>query len=583
MQQIDHLRGKVKVRAEQITDAGVKKEKNEDCIGLRVPEEPLLTTKGIVAVVADGVSASEAGKEASETCVKDFIADYYCTPDAWTVKTSAHRVLTALNRWLYSQSQQFVDVQKGYISTMSVLIIKSRTAYIFHIGDSRIYRLRNNDFEQITKDHVAVINKNTRYLSRAMGMDVRMDIDYSALDVEEGDVFLLSTDGIHDFVDRDFINKQIVDFRQGGKDAGRLLIEQAKAGGSEDNLSCQILMFETLQSGSVEDAYKKLSELPFPPVLSPGMVLDGYRIEQEIHASTRSQLYLVTDTHDPARQKLVIKAPSINYDDDPAYIERLIMEPWIGQRIDSPHVVKVVEPKNPRTFLYYLVEYIEGQTLDQWLAEHKKPDVQVVVDIVDQVMKGLRAFHRRETLHQDLKPGNIVLDKKGLAKIIDFGACYVGGIGEISTAIKRDYILGTADYSAPEYRMGRKAEFQSDLFSLAVICYQMLTGEFPYGKKYAECNQYTDFLNLQYTPAYFHNPLVPVWMDGAIKKALNINIELRYRDISEFIYDLRHPNKDFLKTVSMPLVEQNPLLFWQVTSVVLMVALLLSWVYFLKI
>ena len=170
MQQIDHLRGKVKVRAEQITDAGVKKEKNEDCIGLRVPEEPLLTTKGIVAVVADGVSASEAGKEASETCVKDFIADYYCTPDAWTVKTSAHRVLTALNRWLYSQSQQFVDVQKGYISTMSVLIIKSRTAYIFHIGDSRIYRLRNNDFEQITKDHVAVINKNTRYLSRAMGM-----------------------------------------------------------------------------------------------------------------------------------------------------------------------------------------------------------------------------------------------------------------------------------------------------------------------------------------------------------------------------------------------------------------------------
>lgn len=582
MQQITHLQGRVKIRSEQMTNVGIKKAQNEDCIGLEMPEEPLLTTKGIVAIVADGVSASEAGKEASETCVKNFIGDYYCTPDSWTVKTSAHKVLTALNRWLYSQSQQFADVQKGYISTMSTLIIKSKTAHVFHIGDSRIYRLRNSELEQITKDHVAVINKSTRYLTRAMGMDVRMDIDYCSLDAEEGDVFFLSTDGIHDFVDSGSIKEKLELFKQGRKDVSNLLLAEANANGSDDNLSCQLLMLETLQSGNIEDAYKKLSELPFPPYLSPGMTLDGFRIEKEIHVSNRSQLYIVTDTDDPNRPKMAMKTPSVNFEDDPAYIERLSMESWIGQRIDSPHVAKIITPKKPRHFLYYLVEYLEGDTLEQWITEHKKPDVQIVVDIVEQVMKGLRAFHRRETLHQDLKPGNIILDKNSTAKIIDFGSCYVGGIDEVNTPIARDFILGTADYSAPEYRLGNKAETQADQFSLAVICYQMLTGKFPYGEKYAECNHYTDFLILQYTPTYIHNPLVPVWMDGAIKKALNINPDLRYVDISEFVYDLKHPNKDFLKKVSMPYIEQNPVLFWQLAASGLLVALVVSWVYFLK-
>jgi len=101
-----------------------KKPQNEDAIGIRFPKGPTLTNKGAVAVIADGVSAAEAGKEASETCVRNFLYDYYSTPDSWSVKKSTSQVLTALNRWLYGQGQQFNDAQKGYISTFSTIIFQ---------------------------------------------------------------------------------------------------------------------------------------------------------------------------------------------------------------------------------------------------------------------------------------------------------------------------------------------------------------------------------------------------------------------------------------------------------------------------
>ena len=122
---IDHLHSRLDVEASQHSSAGIKPQ-NEDSIGIRVPEGAALTTKGIAMVIADGVSAAEAGKEASEACVKGFLSDYYSTPDSWSVKKSAHRVLTALNRWLYGQGQKFIDVHKGYVTTLSVLIIKSQ-------------------------------------------------------------------------------------------------------------------------------------------------------------------------------------------------------------------------------------------------------------------------------------------------------------------------------------------------------------------------------------------------------------------------------------------------------------------------
>ncbi len=558
--------------------AGAKPQ-NEDAIGIRIPEGVTLTNKGAIAVIADGVSAAEAGKEASETCVHNFLSDYYSTPDSWGVKKSTTQVLTALNRWLFGQGRSFTDAQKGYVSTFSTVIFKSQTAHIFHVGDSRIYRLRNNDLEQLTRDHTTFISSEQSYLARAMGLDVKLDVDYRSVDLEICDIFFLSTDGILDFVkDRDLRSalRTLVNETSEQKfdDCCVALKNIALENNSGDNLSCQILRVDSFPRQSIDDVNRKLSELPFPPPLDPGMILDGYRIERELHASNRSQVYLVCEIE--TDERYCMKTPSVNFDDDLAYIDRFVMESWIGSRIDNPHVAKVVDGGKSKSCLYYLTEYVDGITLERWIKENPKPPVQDVILLVQQIVKGIRAFHNRETLHQDIKPGNILIDQNGQIKIIDFGSCFIQGIAEIATPLEREGILGTAAYSAPEVVINAKSTAQSDIFSLAVIVYEMLTGEPPFGGKLEECRTSKAYLKTKYTPCYDINPLIPIWIDGAVKKGLRFNPERRYEDVSEFLHELQKPNLKYISHQNTALLDKNPLLFWQLTTALLFAALCLS-------
>ena len=582
-----HLDGQLQFSLGQASFAGVKPD-NEDSIGIRVPEGNLLTTKGACAVIADGVSAAEAGKEASHTCVTNFLSDYFSTPDTWTVKKSAHQVLIALNRWLYGQGQRFLSAEKGYVSTFSIAVFKSQTAHLFHVGDSRIYRLRNGDLEQLTRDHATRINKTQSYLTRAMGLDMRLDVDYRTVDMEVGDVFLLTTDGVHDFLRAADLRSMLIEaMNEAESSVTRLpykpadyealchqIIAAALENQSGDNLSCQIVRIDKLPLENSSDVYRKLTALPFPPHLTPGMILDGYRIEREIHASNRSQLYLVRQTE--TRKCYAMKTPSVNFEDDAAYIERFVMESWIGSRIDSPHIVDVVESDSRKSCLYYLTEYIEGVSVSRWAEQQAATDIGSRIAIVEQIIKGVRALHRRETLHQDLRPDNILVDKNDHVSIIDFGACYVAGIAEIATPIERDKILGTANYSAPEPMLGRKPSVQSDLFSIAVVTFEMLAGQQPYQGKLESCRSLQAYSSLKYVPCYHYNPHVPVWMDGALKKALSISPELRYQDISEFLYDLQHPNADFLSSEALPFIQRNPLRFWQGLSALLLMSQIIT-------
>ena len=158
-----------------------------------------------------------------------------------------------------------------------------------------------------------------------------------------------------------------------------------------------------------------------------------------------------------------------------------MMEEWVARRIDSPHVLKPCLPSRKRNYLYVVTEFIDGQTLTQWMIDNPKPVLETVRGIVEQIAKGLRAFHRKEMLHQDIRPDNIMIDKTGTVKIIDFGSTKITGVAEAAPSGDRDDILGTLQYTAPEYFLGERGSSRSDLFSLGVITYQMLTGKLPYG------------------------------------------------------------------------------------------------------
>src|SRR5262245_18362505 len=189
----------LKISVGQFSDKG-RKETNQDFHGVLIPDEPLLSLKGISIVLADGISTSKVSRIAAESAVKGFLTDYYCTSQSWSVRSSAQRVLEATNYWLHSQtrSQYAYDSDRGYVCTLPALVIMSTTAHHFHIGDCRIYRLSGSTLEHLTNDRRVVINSQQSYLGRALDANPQIEIDYQMLRLEPGDVFVLATDGIYE-------------------------------------------------------------------------------------------------------------------------------------------------------------------------------------------------------------------------------------------------------------------------------------------------------------------------------------------------------------------------------------------------
>jgi len=558
----------------QHSDKGLK-EHNQDFHGAYIPEGKALNNKGIAIALADGISSSDVSQDASEYAVKCFLDDYYCTSDAWSVKTSAQRVILAINSWLHSQTKQSpyrFDKDRGYVCTFSALVFKSNTAYLFHAGDTRIYRLRGGELEQLTEDHRIRISESQSYLNRALGVNPELEIDYHSLSLEVGDIFILATDGVYEFTNNTLLQQCIAEHNEDLNQAASIIIEKALGAGSGDNLTIQIVRIAKLPNQSADEVVQQLTEKPFPPDLKEGAVFDGFEVLRKVHISSRSHVYLALDLK--SQQQVIIKIPSVDLRGDPAYLESFLMEEWVARRINNSHVLKPFTQSQPRNYFYIVTEYIKGQTLAQWMIDNPKPDMETVRDIVEQLARGLLAFHRLEMLHQDLKPENIMIDNKGRIIIIDFGSTHVAGIEEMASPIDRQHILGIPQYMAPEYFLGDGGTTRSDLFSLGVLTYQMLSGRLPYGMEVPKARTKAAQLKLAYTSVLDDEREIPMWVDEAIRKAVHPDPFKRYEELSSFVYNLRHPNQAFLNKTQAPLIEREPVLFWK--SVSLMLALIIA-------
>jgi len=554
---------KLEIQAAGQSQTGIKV-LNEDAVGVRIPDDAyLLENKGVVLLVSDGVSSAEAGREASQTAAEKFQEEYFQTPDTWSVAKSGEQILSTINLKLFRKSHEFSSDTKGYLATFSALVIKGRTAHFFHVGDSRIYLMRAGVLTQYTTDHVASLGQDRYFLARAIGMDNRLNIDYGRIPLEPGDRLLLSSDGVHDFIPQQNLQALLAEDNSVEAIAANL-IQTALENGSDDNVSAVVAEIIALPYESLDDYSAKLTRLPFPPALSKGMKLDGYEVLRELFASSRSQLYLVRDME--SGEVLAMKTPSPNYEEDTTYIDQFIQEEWIGIRIQHPNVVKIIRQNRSRSFLYYLMEYIEGVSLAQWIESNKPPSPKRVIHLVKQIAEGLKAFHENEAIHQDLKPGNVIVTPDDRAIVLDFGSVFVAGLAECIRPIKLEGVLGTAGYSDPLYLRGHNPGIQGDVYSLATICYEMFTHHLPYGEQIENCRSAFDYDQLRYIPASRYNPIVPEWFDGALKKGTEFELDSRYRTIDDFMQDLLHPNPEFLR--DDPVVEKNAstLVFWKLLS-----------------
>ena len=568
----------MKISVGQYSDKG-RKEVNQDFHGVYVPREPQLSSKGIAVAIADGISTSNVSHIASQAAVTGLLDDYYCTSDAWSVKTSVERVLVATNSWLYSQTQQSqgrYDKDRGYVCTLSAMVLKSTTAHVFHVGDTRIYRLHPHALEQLTTDHRIFVAPNQSYLGRAFGVNAQLEIDYRTFALEPGEIYLLATDGVYEFADAAFIRSAIATSASDLDTAARMIVEHALAAGSHDNLTVQLVRIDELPRAAANELVQHLSSLPFPSLLEARADFDGFRIVREVRASSRSHIYLALDSE--TEQLVILKTPAVDMQGDPAHIERFLMEEWVARRINSAHVLKPCAQTRKRNYVYVVTEYIEGQTLTQWMVDNPRPDLETVRGIIEQIAKGLRAFHRLEMLHQDLRPDNIMIDTTGTVKIIDFGSTSVAGVADMVVQDEQR-MLGAAQYAAPELFIGGEASVYSDVYSLGVIAYQMLTGQLPYDVQVPKIKTTAQQRNLRYQSALDIDRRIPRWIDAALHKAVHPQPYKRYEEAAEFVFDLRHPNKEFLTRTRLPLIERNPVIFWKGVSCVLLAVLIVLLAY----
>ena len=531
---------------------------NEDAFAASPPDG----LRGAVAVIADGLSNGAQADRASQTAVTEFIDEYLATPETWTVKASAARVLNALNRWFCHHD--------GMATTVSAVVAKGRTAHVFHVGDSRVQRFRNGELEQLTRDH-----RKQAMLTHALGMDLDLEVDYLAEDLAPGDIFVLTTDGVHDVLPRQHLRERVA-CAPGAEGAletvSRGVVDAALRRGSEDNVSCLLMRIEGTPDEDIDEAHRRLTRQVIPPVLRPDARIDGYRVIRTLASGTRSHIYLVEDS---SGRRLALKAPSESFAEDAVYLDGFIREEWIGKRVDHPGVMKIL-PRPDSRFLYYVAEHIEGRSLRQWMLDNPRPAIDDVRRLVGDIAKALRAFQRLQIVHRDLKPENVMIDRDGNAKIVDFGAAYVQGFDELDQAVRETHPVGSVGYVAPECLLGKPAAHAADIYALGVVAYEMLAGALPYKRPLARAAK--AYLDRPYVPlAKAGRDDLPRWVDLVLAKATAQRPGSRYEALSELVTDLARPNPELLRRAgAAPLLDRNPTLFWKLVSVVLGGLLVLS-------
>ncbi|MCP1313372.1 MULTISPECIES: bifunctional protein-serine/threonine kinase/phosphatase [unclassified Halomonas] len=548
--------------------------KHRSSMSVRIPESPLLSTKGACAVISDSISRNTMAKQAGDLSVRGFLADYFSTPEHWDVKTSATRVMLALNSWCYSQSQH---VKEGsFVSSMSAMVFRGRDSFLFHMGDTLVFRLRGAEFEQLTRDHVTDVG-GYRYPSRALGMDGSLDIDYTPLPLKQGDFFVFTTQGVRGtLMPSDYV--RLIRANASDLDAAcERLAAEAKQRAQErgyggDQFCFQILRIDELPEEAESDPALIYGDLPIPPELSPGQRLDGMEVERVLSRNAQSRVYKVRDSH--TGRTMVMKAPSPELSLRNAYLEHFLLQQWVVERVNSPFVIKVITPARPRRYLYYLMEYVESETLKQWADRHPQASLKQRLDIANQLGKAVQALHHRDIIHQLVTPDNVLIDQHGQVVLADFSACHMRDMEGHKNSGELLRQVGFTEHTAPEYALGDRIGRRSDQYSLASTVYWLLTGALPYSLTPDRLRSHTDLESLTYKSARSVNPEITPALDDALRRALDPQRALRFRRMSELLHAFRVP---LGRAPAPEEPRREPRRFWQGVAGILLLLLVLSW------
>lgn len=534
--------------------------RNEDFCGAIVPEGSVLDSKGLLAALADGLGGYGNGREAAEYMVRGLLADYYATPDTWSVTTALDTVLAALNRWLAAIARRS-RANAGLATTLSALSLRGARYVTAHVGDSRIYLLRDGRLRQLTTDHVWNHPELSNVLKRAVGLDDNLQIEFSDGDLRAGDTFALVSDGVWRVLE----DTRIAGILRGTADAqaaAEALTGVAIGKGSQDNSTAMVLRVLSVSPASLRDWLAAGSHLPLPPRLRIGDELDGLRIEMVLHESRVTLLYRVTRL--ATAEQLVMKTLRVNADEEAC--AALIHEEWLARRVTALYFPQVAT-HDARAHLYYLMSWHEGATLAVQLARGHCYSPADTVQIGIHLLKGVAVLHRLAIVHRDIKPENLHVGNDGRLRILDLGVAASDGqdFGEINNP-------GTPSYMAPELFAGKIATEATDLYAAGVTLYHLLTRRYPYGE--VEPFQHPRFGDP--VPPMRYRADIPAWLDAVLLKACARDAKDRFETAEEFLLALeRGATRPLDRPRRMPLAQRNPQLLLKLITVASLIVNLL--------
>ncbi|RRW42053.1 bifunctional protein-serine/threonine kinase/phosphatase [Pseudomonas luteola] len=536
---------------------------NQDALRSVTPAPALALSKGHLFALADGVSHCADGGLAARSTVQALAMDYYSTPETWPIAQSLDRLLLAQNRWLQAGAQG-----QPLLTTLTALVLRGHRYTLAHVGDCRAYHLRGQTLSCLTEDHVWQQPGMQHVLTRALGLEAHLIVDFHEGDLQIGDCFLLVSDGVWACLGDAAIRRILLD-EANPMSAAHALIQAAHLAGSQDNASALLVRVDALPDKPLADALAEVAGWPVPPRLKEGQMFEGWQVEQRLAISQQSWLYRVRDG---AGRPWLLKTLSPGQQGDTQAMQALLMEEWFLRRVAGRAFVEL-HPLPQRQHLYYVQREYPGRTLAVQFKQTGPFPLGEWLDTATRLLRALGQLHRRNILHRDIKPENLHRGDDGELRLLDFGLAYCPGLShECEGAVP-----GTPSYLAPETFEGAAPGPQQDLFAVGVTLYYLLTGHYPYGE--IEAFQRPRFQQPERVLHYRHD--VPLWLNDWLMRGVAVDPAQRFETAEEALLLLEQGERQ----PALPpkaLLEREPLKFWRTVacvSLLINLAVVLLWLY----
>ncbi len=541
------------------------RERNEDYAGayLGTPDER--ARLGVVAALADGVGGAKGGRVAAELAVRGFIDGYVSQPETRGARVAGACALEAINRWAHAMGRADAAL-RGTGSTFTALILRGRQAHILHLGDSRLYRLRDDRLTLLTNDHTLRGAGRNHVLTRAIGVAACLQIDYVVDDARVRDRFLLCSDGAHGVLTERRILAELAR-RSAPDETAAAIVDAAIDARSGDNISALVIDVLSLPAANLAELAHSSAALPIIALPEAGGRVDDYFLGAVLADGPYARVFQAFD--EMTRETVIVKFPKRWIAADAVLRQAFLRESWIATRVRSPFVADCIEVSpQRRSCLYTVTPFYQGETLERRL--RRAPAIRLAsgLGIAIKLAKAVAALHRAGIVHRDVKPENVILQPDGGLKLVDLGVARLPHLEDAPN----DAAPGTPSFMAPELIAGAPGDEKSDQFALGVTIFRLFTGQYPYG-------EIEPFSHPRFgRPAALTKlrPDLPAWLDRVLSRAYAVKPEDRFGDVLELIFELEH-GADRARPGDeerIPLYERNPLAFWKTVSAILAAALI---------